>query len=88
MREEKEEVRVMLPDDHRLPTMFGFCAAMCAVVAERRGGIAHTYMKECCDFMREVLSRDIAGSHPLPADFDNRVSAAREVAEAMMEYDA
>ena len=59
----------MLPDAHKLPTLFGFCAVMCVVVAERRGGQPHTYMQECIDFMRDVIGRGIA---------------ARETAEEML----
>ncbi len=75
-------------DSYICPNIFAFCAFMAAAVAKRRGGKPHHYIRECYDFEKEVIGKALSVTDPLPADFDWRVSAAVECADAMMEYDS
>lgn len=76
-----------VPDSTPCQNIFAFCAFMAAAVAERRGGQPSAYISECAHFMVDVVGRRLSVSDPLPPDFDWTVAAARESAEAMMEYD-
>jgi len=69
-------------------TIFSFVTVMAARVAAQRGGATSDHIRECADFMQEVVGRRLTISDPLPTDYDWSVAAASESAEAMMEYDA
>lgn len=79
---------VAVSAEHVCPNIFSFCAFMSAVVADRRGGQPSEYISECADFMTEVVGKRLSVADPLPDDFDWRVSAAKECADAMMECDS
>jgi hypothetical protein len=76
-----------LPDTEVCKTIFSFVVCMGAVVAGRRGGKTSDHLRECADFMVEVVGKRLSVADPLPPEFDWTVGAAREAADAMMEYD-
>lgn len=77
-----------LPDETVCRTIFAFVTVMAARVAAQRGGSTSDHIRECADFMEEVVRKRLSVSDPLPGDYDWSVAAARESAEQMMEYDA
>lgn len=77
-----------LPPDKPVAHIFAFVCLMATVVANKRGGRNSQYIRECADFMAEVVGRKLSIRDPLPAEYDWRPSAAVECAEAMMEYDS
>ena len=76
-----------VPNGRVCPNIASFCAYMGATVAERRGGKASDYLRECHDFMTEVTRQNLSVSDPLPAAFSWTVADARDCATEMMEYD-
>lgn len=70
------------------PNIFMFCVLMAATVAAKRGGTNTQYLRECSDFMREVIGRRLSVNDKLPDDYDWSAGSAIEAANAMMEYDA
>lgn len=70
------------------PNIFLFTAMMATVVANRRGGVNSQYLRECADFMTDVVGRVLSIRDPLPEEYDWRPAAAVECANAMMEYDS
>lgn len=75
------------PPDKPVANIFAFVSLMAVVVADRRGGRPSGYLKECSDFMVDVVGTRLSASDVLPDDYDWRPVAAHEAALAMMEYD-
>lgn len=77
-----------IADETICPNIFSFVAVMAALVAAQRGGATSDHIRECAEFMEDVVGNRLTISDPLPADYDWSVASARESAEQMMEYDA
>lgn len=75
-------------DGEVCPNIFAFCTFMAAVVAARRGGTTMQWIKECYDFMGDVVGSDLGIRDPLPCAYDWTVGSARECALEMLEYDS
>lgn len=73
--------------DSPLPNIFVFCTFIAAAVAARRGGKSSSYISECASFMEDVVGKRLSVLDPLPPDYEWTPNAAKECAEAMMEYD-
>lgn len=70
------------------PNIFSFVSFMAARVAAQRGGATSDHIRECAEFMEDVVGKRLTISDPLPAEYDWSVASARESAEQMMENDA
>lgn len=69
------------------PHIVCFCIWMAARVVQKRGGKNSQYLRECADFMTDVVGKRLSIKDPLPSDYDWNPSTAIECADAMMEYD-
>lgn len=77
-----------IPDDQPVRNVFVFCCLMSARVAAVRGGENSQYLRECGDFLTDVVGSQLSVTDPLPPEFDWTPPTAVECADAMMEYDA
>lgn len=75
------------PNDRPVQNIFAFVCLMCAVVSSKRGGRASQYLRECYEFVADVVGARLHTADPLPPDFDWTPLAAVECANTMLEYD-